>query len=145
MDKEIKLNIESESTAHKLNLGFPEWLRRHSKYAGKTLVSDIANGMDILGEVPITGGLGRKETDKSRRWVYTYNVNDIRHLSETKESNTSRKGWGLTIQEAQNGSIHPLGRITEELLRATPIAPRLVIREQSGTQDVARRVIGDLK
>ena len=66
-------------------------------------------------------------------------------LANTKITETARKGWELTCDEANNGWLGPLGIVTDELMNENPITPRFCIREQHGNQAAAFRVIDDLK
>ena len=101
-DNDIRLRICPDSTPHRLNLWFSERLRQQSNYTDATLVSELSNGLDIFGEVPITGGLKRKEAmptlsdGELGRHLYSDNVNVAKHLSNTKDSVTSRSDRGIT-------------------------------------------------
>ena len=150
-DRELKKGAPPDSAARRLNLGLMGWLHREINYPDNDLIRDIARGMDISGEVPISGNLRDKETNptltlrKLGNNIRPNNDKIANGLYKTSNSETSRKGWQTTIDEAENGWLGPLGVVSERLLDETLITPRFCIKEQHGNQDVAYRVIGDLK
>ena len=150
-DTIIKRSIPSNSTAQRLNLGFIEYLHKKIDYEDKNLVKDIAMGMDIHGDIPETGALRCKATtpkigvDQLKKDVVNINNKILKDLINTKTNETSLMGWQLTCEEADKGWLEPLGVISDEIIKETPITPRFCIKEQHGNQPAAFRVIDDLK
>ena len=125
-------------------------LVRSLGYPDIQLPAGHVKGVDIVGKIPPTKALARREVKAStsirgvKPLIKVRNKMILRALARSTNRELVQKGCDLTQYEYKKGWISEPIPVTKSDRLNTILSPRFCIREQQGLQEEKYRVIDDL-
>ena len=140
--------LPQHSPAARLNFPLMYFLTVHYAYVDKDFVHDLAVGMPIAGEIPVTGALRPRvrnavvTVEQWRARLPARNKAILERVLASKTDPLREECWSKTIEEFQNGWITAPQVVSPAMAASVALTPRYAIQDANSKKV---RVIDDFR
>ena len=143
--------LPESSAARNINLPLLHVLSRRFDYDDKDIVTDISNGMPIVGDMstsPVLTHRGKAAAEPLEFWpkiIIPRNKLDIERVERFRSTELGEERWGKSTRAIAARWLPNPATLTDQLAEAANLAPRFAISEQPGDGPRKVRIIDDVK